>query len=126
MSIENTVYSTVTCEGPKCGKTVTYLAAEEQQELAKPENAWVLKTARVVTNLAAAPGQQKPIPHLYCSDVCEIETAALGVHNVPEPKRIVSEPATASQVAQAAAAAHRAKLATEALKAGTGGPVTIG
>jgi hypothetical protein len=126
MSIVNTVYATVTCEGPNCKKTVTYLASEEQLELSKPENLWVLKTSRVVTNLAPAPGQQKPTPHLYCSDECEVNGAATGLHNVPEPKRIVSEPATASQVAQAAAAAQRAQAATEALKSGTGGQVTIG
>ena len=126
MSIINTVYATVTCEGPECQKTVTYLAADEQVELSKPENAWVLKTARTVVNLVPAPGQQKPIPHLYCSDECEVKATATGVHNVPEPKRIVSEPASAAQVAAAAAAAQRAQAATEALKSGSGGPVTLG
>lgn len=124
MSIVNTVYATISCEGPECGKSVTFLTSEEQQELAKPENAWVAKTARVVTNLAAAPGQQKPQPRLYCSDECEIKATATGVHNVPEPKRIIAEPASAAQVAQAAAAAQRAQAATEALRAG--GPVTLG
>jgi len=124
MGIQNTVYSTITCEGPGCDKTITFLTSEEQQILAKPENAWVTKTARVVTNLAPAPGQQKPVPHLYCSDVCEIKATETGAHNVPEPKRIVSEPASAAAVAQAAAAAKAAEAATAALRAG--GPVTLG
>ena len=120
----NTVYSTVVCEGPGCEKSVTYLASEEQTELAKPENAWVRLTARVVQNLIPAPGQQRPQARLFCSDECEIKSAATGVHNVPEPKRIVNEPANAAQVAQAAEAAARAQKATQALKAG--GPVTLG
>lgn len=126
MPVINIGYTTISCEGPKCTKTVTFLASDEQVELAKPENSWVLKTARTVINLVPAPGQQKPVPRLYCGDVCEAEATATGVHNVPEPKRIVSEPATAAQVAQAAAAAQRAQAATEALKSGSGGPVTLG
>lgn len=124
MGLVNTVYSTITCEGPGCEKTITFLASEEQQVLSKPENAWVTKTARVVTNLMPAPGQQKPQAHLYCSDVCTIKAAETGVLNVPEPKRIVSEPASAAAVAQAAAAAKQAEAATAALRAG--GPVTLG
>jgi threonine synthase len=124
MPVINTVYNTVTCEGLGCTKTVTFLAQDEQVELAKPENAWVLKTARNVVNLIAAPGQQKPVPHLYCSDECEVKATATGIHNVPEPKQIVSEPASAQAVAAAAAAAKRAEQATAALRAG--GPVTLG
>src|ERR1700694_4386246 len=124
--IINTVYNTITCEGPDCPKTFTFLATEEQVELAKPENSWVLKTARTVVNLVPAPGHEKPIPRLYCSGECEVKATATGVHNVPEPKRIVSEPASVAQVAAAAAAAQRAQAATEALKSGSGGQVTLG
>jgi len=124
MGIQNTVYATISCEGPECKKTVTFLTSEEQVVLSQPENAWVQKTARVVTNLAPAPGQQKPIPRLYCSDECEVKATATGIHNVPEPKRIVTEPASAAAVAAAAAAAQRAEQATAALRAG--GPVTLG
>jgi hypothetical protein len=121
--ILNTVYTTISCEGPNCKKTVTFLAANEQEELSKPENSWVSKTARSVVNLVPPPGQQKPIPHLYCSDVCEIEATGTGVHNVPEPKRIIGNVASAAQVQQAADAAEKARQATEALK--TGQPVTL-
>jgi hypothetical protein len=126
MPVINTIYNTVTCEWSECGKTTTFLATEEQQELSKPENAWVIKTARTVVNLVPAPGQQKPIPRLYCSDECLIKAAATGIFNVPEPKRIVTEPASAQAVAAAAAAAQRAQAATEALKSGSGGQVTLG
>jgi hypothetical protein len=124
MGVISTNYVTVTCDYEGCGKTVTYLQTNEQEELSKPENAWVLKTARTAVNLVPAPGQQKPIPRLYCGDVCELNAIKTGAHNVPEPKRIVSEPASAAAVAQAAAAAKRAEAATEALRAG--GPVTLG
>src|SRR5258706_13270075 len=111
MGIVNIGYTTITCEGPNCRKTVTFLASDEQAELAKPDNIWVMKTARTVVNLVPAPGQQKPVPRLYCGDVCEAEALATGVHNVPEPKRIVTEPASAAAVAAAAAAAQQAEQA---------------
>jgi hypothetical protein len=122
--IIDTIYKTISCEGPDCKNSVTFLQTEERTELAKPENAWVLKTARTVINLVPAPGQERPTPRLYCGDVCELNAIKTGAHNVPEPKRIVSEPASAAAVAQAAAAAKRAEAATEALRAG--GPVTLG
>lgn len=118
MTMINTVYATVTCDGPECQKTVTYLASDEQAELAKPENAWVLKTARIVQNLIPAPGQQKPQARMFCSDECEIKSAATGAHNVPEPKRIIAGAASAEHVAAAAAAAKMAQQATEQIKAG--------
>lgn len=120
----NTVYITLTCEGPGCDKTITYLATKEQEELAKAENSWVLKTARRVLNLIPAPGQQKPAEHLFCGDVCTIKAAESGVLNVPEPKRIIEGAASAQAVAQAAAAAKAAEEATRQMKAGQ--PVTLG
>jgi hypothetical protein len=123
--IINTVFSTITCEAEGCPKTVTFTAAKEQEELSKPENAWVLKTARIVRNLVPAPGQQKPKEYVYCSDECEVKTTATGAHNVPEPKRIIDGVASAAQVAEAASAAKMAELSTEALKSGRGGPVLV-
>jgi hypothetical protein len=107
---------------------VTFLATEEQETLAKPENAWVTTTARIVQNLVTPKGshpQQKPQARLYCSDECTLAAIKLGLLNVPEPKRIVPLAGASADAVQAAAqAAERARQATEALKAG--GPVTLG
>jgi hypothetical protein len=117
----NTMYVTLTCD--QCQKTVTYLNSNEQAELSKEENSWVIKTARRILNLVPAQGQQKPVDHLYCSDVCTIEASKSGVLNVPEPKRIIEGAANAAQVAEAAAAAKAAVEASKQLKAGQ--PVTL-
>ena len=122
MGIVNIGYTTVTCD--ECKKTVTYLATNEQEELTKPENAWVRTTSRLVQNLVPAPGQQRPVAHLYCGDECEVKATATGAHNVPEPKKIISGVASAAQVEQAAAAAKAAEEATKALRAGA--PVKLG
>jgi hypothetical protein len=119
MSLINTQFSTLTCD--QCKKTVTYPATEEQAILSQPENSWVIKTARIVQNMVPAPGQQRPQAYLYCSDECEVTSAGTGVHNVPEPKKIISGQASAASVAQAAAVAKAAEQATAALKAGQPG-----
>jgi hypothetical protein len=123
MGLTQTVYQTVTCNGPNCTKTVTFAAAEEQVELAKPENAWVA-TARVVTDLKQNPNPQAPKRvFIYCSDICEIEATQAGMHNPPEAKRLITFSGNPGQVAAAAAAAKKAEEATKALKAGQ--PVTL-
>lgn len=130
MPILNTVYQTIACEAEGCTKSVTFLTSEEQVTLQKPENAWITKTLRVIQNLVPPPGshpQQKPQPHIYCSDECTLVAIKAGMLNVPEPKRIVAAGgASADSVAQAAQAAEAARKATEALKTGAGGPVTLG
>jgi len=119
MPVTNTQFSTVTCDS--CKKTITYAGVNEQEELSKPENSWVIKTARIVQNLVPAPGQQRPQAFLYCGDECEITAAGTGVHNVPEPKKIISGVASSASVAQAAAVAAAAEKATAALKSGQPG-----
>jgi hypothetical protein len=125
MSINQITYETITCNGPDCKNTVTYENTQAQQVLTAPENAWT-KTARLVQPLLQNPQNPNKLVFLYCSDSCEIKGTGLGVHNLPEPKRIVSGPGVnAEQVAAAAAAAKRAEEATAALKTGNG-PVVLG
>jgi hypothetical protein len=117
MPVTNTTFSTITCE--QCKKTITYPAGPQEQEiLSQPDNSWVIKTARLVQNLVPAPGMQRPHAYLYCSDECEVTATGSGAHNVPEPKKIISNAASAASVAQAAAVAKAAEAATAALKAG--------
>jgi len=122
MPVTNTQFSTITCDF--CKKTITYPGQEEQQILSQPENSWVIKTARIVQNLAPAPGQQRPTAFLLCSDECDAQHVATGLRNVPEPKKIISGQASAASVAQAAAVAKAAEQATAALKAGQPGIIS--
>ena len=125
MSINTTTYETIACNGPECPRSVTYDTRQAQEILTAPENAWT-KTARLVQPLLQNPQNPNKLVFLYCSDACEVKGAGLGVHNLPEPKRIIQGPAVnAEQVAAAAAAAKRAEEATAALKSGNG-PVVLG
>jgi hypothetical protein len=117
MSIQNITFRTISCNNTKCGKTITYDMAQEKQAFDNPENVW-LKGVRQVTTL-----DQRMLA--YCSDLCELAGIETGVHNIPEPKKIIETGgASAAQVQAAAEAAKRAEAATAALK--SGGPVTLG
>lgn len=125
MGINAVSYETITCNGPECPRTVTYETSQAGAVFAQEENAWV-KTARLVQPLLQNPQNPNKLVFLYCSDECEVKGTALGVHNLPEPKRIIAGPqVNAEQVAAAAAAAKRAEEATAALKSGNG-PVVLG
>lgn len=125
MAITAVSYETLTCNGPECPRTVTYETSQAQATFAQEDNAWV-KTARLVQPLLQNPQNPNKLVFLYCSDACECKGTGLGVHNLPEPKRILAGPAVnAEQVAAAAAAAKRAEEATAALKSGNG-PVVLG
>jgi hypothetical protein len=122
MAIVNTQYTTLTCNGPRCEKTLTFETSQQAKVLADPENAW-LKAARAVTRLLAEPGQQEAKKFLYCCDVCEIKAAGTAVHNLPEPKKIIEATASPEQIKAAAEAAKAAEAATAAIKAGQ--PATV-
>lgn len=122
MTIVNTQYTTLICNGPDCEKSLTFDISQQQKILLDPENAW-LKAARVVSRLLAEPGQQELKRFLYCSDVCEIKGAGTAIHNLPEPKKIIEATASAEQIRAAAEAAKAAEAATAAIKAGQ--PATV-
>ena len=125
MGINSVQYESISCNGPDCPRTVTYETSQAGATFALEENAWV-KTARLVQPLLQNPQNPNKLVFLYCSDACEVKGTGLGVHNLPEPKRIIQGPAVnAEQVAAAAAAAKRAEEATAALKSGNG-PVVLG
>ena len=115
MSLIDTQFRTISCNGPECTKTVTFAMSQEKQTFEAPENVW-LKSMRLVQTLDAR-------KLVYCSDECEAKAVATGVHNLPEPKRIIDNVASAAQVQAVAAAAKAQEAATVAIKAG--GPVTL-
>jgi hypothetical protein len=109
MSILDTTFRTITCNGPNCKKSVTFEPPRNNQVppktgeiFAAPENSWLNTTFRT---LQASDGRN----FCYCSDTCEVEAAGTGVHNRPEPKKIVEMPAAGS--------AEFVRLAAEAAKA---------
>jgi hypothetical protein len=109
MSIIQTSYKTISCNGPNCDKTVTFEAGKEQ-EVAN-ETLW-FKTIRLVQT---AQGRNL----CYCSDQCELENIAAGAHN-PEERKKIALPEGANAIDVAARQAQEAEKATKALKSGAG------
>jgi hypothetical protein len=105
MAIVDSQIRIIKCDIEGCDKPqLTFDIREQQQVLAKPENAWV-KGLRTVST---ADGRN----FAYCSDEHEVKGTATGKHNIPEPKRIVetgnpSAVAAAAQLAQAREAAEK-------------------
>lgn len=117
MSIVDTTYRTVICNGPGCDKTVTFNGQDQAAVKELMDSTPWMKTLRVVQQVVGGRN------FAYCSDECEIANAGTGAHNPDEPKRVISTPAGAAQIAAAAAAARQAEEATKAMKDGT--PVTL-
>jgi hypothetical protein len=113
MGILDLTFRTISCN--ICDKTITYDRNDEKKVFDNPENVW-LKSVRQVTTL-----DQRVLA--FCSDVCEVKSVGTGSHNLPEPKKIISEPASAHQIQAAANAAKQAEAATAAMKSGQ--PVTL-
>lgn len=111
MGIIDIGFRTITCNGPKCDKTITIPA--EDVKTAVSENPW-LQGLRV---LQTGDGRN----FTYCCDLCEIDGVSTGQHNLPEQKKIVNVEAGAANLAlkQAAAAVAAQKESDRALKAGS-------
>lgn len=104
-------YNTVTCDGPTCDKSVTFIQTQEGVAAAFQDNPWMNSIRSI-----QAVDQRK---FVYCSDECEIKGTATGAHN----KKVIVTPTGPNDTALAAQAAERARQATEAIKAG--GKVTL-
>lgn len=115
MSQVQSVFYTISCDSPKCTKSVTFSATEEGSRDAVKDNPWMRSFRNVSTQDKRGLG--------YCSDECEAEGLKTGAHNILEPKKIV-EPGGAAGVNLAAKAAEQAAAATAALKTGAG--ITLG
>ena len=113
--ISQSLYKTVSCNGPGCENTVTYEASQEGADQAITLTTPWMKTLRVVQT-------KQGRVFAYCSDSCELGSIAAGNHNPEERKQIVL-PQGANAQQQAAYEAARAEAATKAIKAG--GPVTL-
>ena len=114
MSTVQSTFVTISCDGPGCGKTVTFPATEQGKTEAVEDYPWLLTLRGVGTP------DQRTLN--YCSDTCEANGLATGVHNKPDRKRVIQS-GTPGDVKLAAIAAEQAKQANKALH--DGGPVTL-
>ena len=110
MGLIDSAVRTITCNGPECPRTVTFDRRLEKQTFDTPGNEW-MKSVRIVQTVDAR-------NLVYCSDACEIKGTGTGLHNLPEPKRIVDGVANAAAIKAAADAAKLAEQTTAAIKAG--------
>ena len=114
--IQNTQFTTVTCDAPDCGKTATFEATPQgvTEELVEA-NPW-LKTNIVL---------QTPDKRVFsiCSTLCLVKSASAGLHNAIEPKTVQPAQGGAAAIAMAAAEARRKQLADENIRAGK--PATV-
>lgn len=113
MSTVQTVFITVSCDGPGCDKSVTFPGTEQGQAEATQDSPWMNSLRIVQTPDKRQLG--------YCSDECEAKAVGTGSHNKIE-KRLISG-ASQQQVDLAARAAEHARQANQALRQGN--PVTI-
>ena len=121
MGVQQTVYKTVSCNGPGCDKSVTFEVGTQQTGIPKeteailsaPENSWMNSTLRTVRT----PDGRELV---LCSDVCEVNSVAAGNHNKPEPKKIIELPTggPTEYIRRAAEAAKVKEQADRDLRAG--------
>lgn len=101
------VTTIVKCELPTCENNVSFDQVSKAQAL--ETNPWLRGYRSVQTGDGRSIG--------YCSDICEVNGIKSGLHNTPEPSKIVPV-ANAAAVAAAAQAAANAKNADAAIRAG--------
>ena len=111
MSIVQTVYKSISCNGINCPNTVTFEEKEGAMQRVANDTPW-FKTLRMVQNAAGR-------NFCYCSDSCELEGVASGAHN-PEERKSIVLPHGANSQEMAAAQARQAEEATKAMKKGSG------
>lgn len=115
MSMVQTTVRTTTCD--LCKITATFEVTQAGvAEAVVAANPW-LATGRLVQT---TDGRNL----FYCSDKCEVDAVATGVHNKPEEKKVVAE-GNSQAVQIAAAIAAQREAANKALHEGTGTKVTL-
>src|SRR5208282_1888489 len=105
MPIQDQTTRKISCDNAKCDKTVEFDLQDQAAIAALPD--WLRTYRNVVL------GNQTKFG--YCSDVCEVEGATTGNHNVPEPKQVQE-----ASVADANRVAAQAAV-VEAMKTGAKG-----
>jgi hypothetical protein len=115
MSVVDTSYRTITCNGPDCTTTVTFEPKDAEKTV--KENPW-LENARLTNRLSDGR------VFAYCSDTCEVKAVTAGFHNKEEKKLVEMPTGTAREaILRAAQAAKAAEEGSKALKEGR--PVNI-
>lgn len=115
MSIVNTQYQTVQCDGPNCKNIATFAATPQDHAKAVQEHPW-LATTRGATG-AGPDAQGQPRQFVYCSDACEVNAVTAGTHN-PLQKKVIDIATGSAALKQAAEQAARQQAADKALREG--------
>jgi hypothetical protein len=98
MPIVPVAYKTISCDGPSCTNSITFLEEKDAMQKLNNDLPW-FKTLRMVQNSSGR-------NFVYCSDTCELGNVAAGAHNPEERKQIVL-PTGANTQQLAAAEAQR-------------------
>jgi precorrin-3B methylase len=109
----SSVTTIIKCDFEGCDKSVQFDESTKQQALA--DNLW-LRTYRTVQS-----GDGRSFG--YCGDVCEVKGVESGVHNIPEPPKIV--PGNQAAIAAAAHAAAATRSGDANLRSGAGGKIQV-
>jgi hypothetical protein len=110
--VHQTVYKSVSCDGPNCPNKITYEAGPQGNEQQVQEETPWLKTVRLVQ-------RADQTTFVYCSDACELANVGAGEHN-PKARKQIILPQGANAMKQAESLAKTAEAATKALKSGSG------
>lgn len=112
MGIVQTIYKTVTCDGPSCKNTATFEHRQDNRGVleAVEKYPWI----KMIREVQAANRN-----FLFCSDQCMLESAGLGHFN-PEDRKSIVLPEGANAMAHAAAQAKVAEDANRAIRSGAG------
>lgn len=118
MSVQDVVIETAKCDNPACDKQAVFPRLQQGVLPETLEKFPWLKTSRSVQT---ADGRS----FYYCTSVCEVEGIKAGLHEPPEPKKVIEMPTgpALDAIKQAAQAELARRQGTQALKEGR--PVTL-
>jgi hypothetical protein len=125
MPMTDSVFRTISCDGPKCDKVEVMEAnSSNPEDQARIKEAVDKKVAETPWLQAPRVVQAAGKVFLFCSDTCLVNAATAGMFIPAEQKRIISpEGNINAQIKAALEAKLREKAADEALR--TGAPVQI-
>lgn len=120
MSVSVSVFQTIACDGPKCGKAEVLETMPSGQPVPAmqkllAETPWLTSNRQVISG-----GKQ----FLFCSDVCLVNAATAGMFIPEEEKKVAAVDGNGNaQIRAALADKARTAAADAALRSGA--PVTI-
>ena len=120
MAISQSVFQTLSCDGPGCNKSEVIEASDAVSTTKLlEENPWI-KNHRIVQTMSKRdPATNQPVVFHFCSDVCLVNAATAGMFVPTEEKKVELPVGTGNaQIREALAARAREKAADQALRNG--------